>query len=106
MFYLKKIFIAAVLLFFTQTSYAGLFSEIDILVREAVVDTVKNDYSQQQLDQVFYNITYVVSQWKAPHCHWTLEGKVFLPDQQLNFLACVVADSKESLSVSVLDLFN
>lgn len=85
-----------------RTVNAGVFSEIDILVREAAVAQVSPMYSWSDLDQAFYDITYDVSDEEIEGCNFVIEGLMPVLSQTYKFTACVVARSKMDIIVSVI----
>lgn len=87
---------------FVGTVKAGVFSEIDILVREAAVAQVSSQYSWSDLDQAFYDITYDVLDKEIEGCSFVLEGQMPVRSQIYEFTACVVAHSKMDIAVSVI----
>lgn len=99
-----KVLAVLALVFSFQWVQAGLFSEIDILVREAATAEVADRHSFAELDQVFYDLTYTVSTEQIADCHWVLNGKMIFPTVQYDFTACVVAQSKSDISVTILEI--
>lgn len=85
-------------------AHAGVFSEIDILVREAAVAEIQSLYTEPQLDQAFYGITYEVARDSIAGCHFTLFGEMPLETDVYEFTACVVAHSKSDIIVTILNL--
>lgn len=85
-------------------AFAGVFSEIDILVREAAIAQVDHRYTYDETDHAFYEMTFVVSQKEISGCHFVMEGEMEFPDRTYKFVACVVANSKTDITASIVDL--
>ncbi len=85
-------------------AHAGVFSEIDILVREAAIAEIQSQYTEPQLDRAFYDITYEVAQDSLPGCHFTLLGEMSLETDVYEFTACVMAHGKSDIIVTIINL--
>lgn len=101
--YLSLFFIAAVINFSATFSSAGLYSEIDIIVREAATLRFSSFVDPSAHYDLFSKIKIFESDEEVPGCDFVIQGIAPLPDRTFTFTACVVAPNKNQITATIID---
>lgn len=87
----------------TITSFAGLYSEIDIVVREAAELQFSAFVDPTSNYDLFQKIKIFESDEQIPGCDFVIKGLAPLPDRTFSFTACVVALNKHQITATIID---